>query len=204
MVIEIRKPCQRFNWTVQSSSACEEQCSKTFWWRLKHSVKMLASFSNLKVGIRELSFPFMQERTKKQLLRRGQLRSNDFELTIFWTSWIWLASWDRWFCCASCTVLSCSGKLIHVYHKSGYLVYKSHELLVLYKSILLTTNNCKTCPKTFRFMMSLPVSCLGDMLFMSRKDGTGGGWIHVRGENSMRVPWLGSVDHFFCLKHKWT
>ena len=36
---------------------------------LKHSVETLARFSDLKVGIRELSFAFMQEPTEKQPLR---------------------------------------------------------------------------------------------------------------------------------------
>ena len=34
----------------------------------EHPVEMLARFSNLKVSIRELSFPFMQEPTEKQPL----------------------------------------------------------------------------------------------------------------------------------------
>ena len=38
------------------------------WWILKHSVVMLARFSDLKVGIRELSFPFVLEPTEEQPL----------------------------------------------------------------------------------------------------------------------------------------
>jgi len=37
--------------------------------RLKHLVDMSARFSDLKVGIRELSFPFMLELTDKRPLR---------------------------------------------------------------------------------------------------------------------------------------
>jgi len=41
--------------------------------RLNHSVKILARFSDLKVGIRELSFLFMQELTEKQPLQNEEL-----------------------------------------------------------------------------------------------------------------------------------
>jgi len=57
---EIGKPCQRFDWMLQTSSG---------WWRLKHSVEKLARFSDLKVGVRELSSLFMHEPTEKQPLQ---------------------------------------------------------------------------------------------------------------------------------------
>ena len=43
---EIGKPCWSFDWMLHPLP----------WWRLKHSAKTTARFSDLKVGIRELSF----------------------------------------------------------------------------------------------------------------------------------------------------
>ena len=76
---EIGKPCQRFNWMLQSSSGPK------YWWRMKHSVKR---FSDLKVGIRELFFPYVQEPTEKQPLRFQHLWS------IHMTTW--RSGYQKW------------------------------------------------------------------------------------------------------------
>ena len=45
----------------------------------------------------------------------------------------------------------------------------------------------------FSFNMSLPAMSFGDRFCMSRKGGTGGGgWLHLKGANSMATPVLGS------------
>ena len=45
-----------------SVSSSKHYSSLSSWWRRKHSVKTLAGFSNLKAGIRELSFPFVRRK----------------------------------------------------------------------------------------------------------------------------------------------
>ena len=54
---EIGKSWRHFDWTLQSSSGWKVKTKAC--WRLKHSVKTSARFSDLKVSIRELFFPFV-------------------------------------------------------------------------------------------------------------------------------------------------
>ena len=51
---------------------------------------------------------------------------------------------------------------------------------------LLQTNDAIRCHETFSFMKSHPAMSLGLRFCVSRKGGTGGGgWVHMKGANSM-------------------
>ena len=58
-------PTLRFEILANILTEC---LSSSGWWRLKHSVETSAKLSDLNVGMRELSFPLMQEPTEKQPL----------------------------------------------------------------------------------------------------------------------------------------
>jgi len=67
----------------------------------------------------------------------------------------------------------------------------------------LPTNDAYMRHEIFSFMMSYPARTLGDRFCVSRKGGTGGGgWMHLKGANSMAMSGLALKSP--CFKHQWT
>jgi len=79
------KPWQHFDWMLRSS-----------WWRLEHLARLPARLaargSNLKVGIKELAFPFMQPTEKRPLWTL----SHDLYLPTWNATYCLFHYWNEW------------------------------------------------------------------------------------------------------------